>query len=49
MYIFFGFAFVFSDSLVCFGQKYCTFGFKPCVFDLRRLGQKTAFEINIGI
>jgi hypothetical protein len=25
-----------------------TFGFKPCVFDLRRLGQKTAFEINIG-
>jgi hypothetical protein len=27
----------------------CTFGFKPCVFDLRQLDQKTSFEINIDV
>jgi hypothetical protein len=28
------------------GNK-CTFGFKPCVFGLRQLGQKMAFQNNI--
>jgi hypothetical protein len=33
-------------SKFIFTKKH-TFGFQPCVFDLRRLGQKTTFEINI--
>jgi hypothetical protein len=43
----FGFVFVFSNWFVFWSKA--TFGFKPCVFDLRQLGQKMAFEINIGL